>query len=180
MPRRRGTARRSFARRRIRRVRVKWTSQVIPRRFKKLEKPRVESLVFEWEMLDYLELGVFDLLEINEIPSDVWEYFMAFAKRMYERGIDFNSETFRLEKTSLVNEFVARGHDVSKLSEIQVHAENIAKLHNRVLTPTAWAYDNAVGTIFVNIWGAYDTEFTGSIWTSEPEGSNGGYYDNRE
>jgi len=179
LTRRRGTPRRSFTARRTFYAVKKWDPQVIPRRFKKLERPRVEELVFESEMLDDLETLVFQVLTLNAIPGDQWEWYIRYSKRLWERAVKFSWETFRLEKISLVNEFIARGQDPAILSQIQVHAEVVGMLKHKLLPPSVWNYDNPVGTIFIHEWGPYDVRPSGAGYIAEPENGNGGYYDNR-
>ena len=176
---RRGVARRSFARRRIRRVKTKWEHVTIPRRFKVLEFARVSELEWETEVLLELEVQIFDVLTNWGVPSDQWPYYVGFAKRIWERALKFQSETFLLEKQSVLNEYVLRGHTLGVLEAIQVHAEALALIKQGYLMPSAWAYTDTIGKIFVHEWGGYDNRLP-AIWIQEPEGINGGGYDNRE
>ena len=164
---RRGVARRSFARRRIRRIRDKWDPQVIPRRFKVLDLPPpiIRTVELDWELTVLLEVEqrVFDIMDAQGVPNSEWPYYVAFAKKLWNRAVHFGDETFQLEKTSLVNEHTLRGQDPAILAMIQGEVEAMALVKLEIPLPAAWAYDNVPGR----------------IWMYDPQGSNGGYYDNR-
>ncbi|MBA7648729.1 hypothetical protein ES703_56517 [subsurface metagenome] len=187
MGRRRGVSRRSFARRRIRKIVGKWADSPIARIFKvtagKLGVP-VEGLrVGEWEwetlVLLALEVQIFDVLTNWSVPPAQWPYYVMFSKRLWERAMKFGDATFQLEKQSLLNEYVLRGHVLGVLEAVQVHAEAYAQIKKGYLMPSAWAYTDSVGAIFTHEYGGYD-RVIGEIYIAEPEGSSGGAYDNRE
>lgn len=169
---------------RTRKVTKKWEPQVIPRAFKVLEtaRPYYRSGEFKWEMdvMLLLELMTFDILNNWGIPGEQWTYYVIFAKRMWERAQKFTGETFLIEKASLIYEFTERGLDPNVLNQIQVQSEALAMYKQAQLLPAAWAYTDAVGTIFVHEFGGYDTSHQGTGYILNPEGSNGGGYDNRE
>jgi len=195
MGRRRGVSRRSFARRRVRRIKAKWADSPIARRFKVLEghiDPTKLPLTFlredgyrvgelEWETLVLLglEVQIFDVLTNWTVPSDQWPYYVGFAKRVWERSMKFGDATFQLEKQSLLNEYELRGHVLGVLEAVQVHAEAYALIKKGYLMPSAWAYTDSVGAIFVHEYGGYD-RIIGEIYVTDPTGTEGGGYDNRE
>jgi len=123
MVRRRGVARISAPRRRVFRIKTKWDPQIAARRMKLLLP--IIAAEFDWEMqvLLWLEQDVYGYLTAQAVPTELWEYYMAFAKRMWERRVHFLFETFLLEKASLVSEFTLRGLNPDHLREIQVFAE---------------------------------------------------------
>ena len=168
---------------RTRKVTKKWEPQVIPRAFKVLEaaRPYYRSGEFKWEMdvMLLLELMTFDVLNNWGIPGEQWTYYVIFAKRLWERAQKFTGETFLIEKASLIHEFTERGLDPDVLTQIQVQSEFLALYKQGQMFPSAWAYTDTVGSIFVHEYGGYDTGRSGGIWLPEPEGSSGGYYDNR-
>ena len=106
---------------------MKWDPKVIARRFKVQHAAMIEEFDWEMEVLLLLEEDVFPYLQAQEIPTDQWEYYVAFAKRMWERRVHFNQLTFLLEKTSLLNEFTLRGLNPVHLNAIQVFAEDWAE-----------------------------------------------------
>ena len=75
-----------------------------------------------------LEEDVYPYLEAQGIPSNQWEYYIAFARRMWERRVHFNHETFTIEKELLVSEFTARGLNPTHLAAIQGYAEDKAEI----------------------------------------------------
>jgi len=183
MGRRRGVARTSFPRRRVFRVIAKWSEFSVPRRFKLLAPRMVDELDWEIEVLLRLEEKVFSMLENQGVPSDLWPYYIAFTKRIWNRQVHFGQETYLLEKTSLVTEFTQRGLAPGILGLIQLDAEAMAREKLWILNPPVWSYDWMVGKIWMaepegESGGSYDWT-TGAIYVPEPEGYQGGYYDNR-
>lgn len=119
MGKRRGVARRSFARRRVRRIRDNWDPFTIPRRFKLLEFERQTRLQFELERYVGLEPDLDDELTLKGVPTDEWPYLYGYSKRMYELYLKFTGETLQLEKQSLTNEYVLRGYSLTVLQQLQ-------------------------------------------------------------
>ena len=74
-----------------------------------------------------LEQDVYPYLEAQGIPGELWEFYAAYARRMWNRRVMFTDETFLLEKQSLKNEFVWRGLNLTHLEAIQVFAEERAE-----------------------------------------------------
>ena len=84
------------------------------------------ELEFEIEVLLYLEEDVYNYLESQGVPGNLWEFYMSFARRIWERRVHFNDVTFLLEKQSAVYEFTQRGLDPTHLTFIQGEAEKWA------------------------------------------------------
>jgi len=125
----------------------------------------VDELEMELEVLLWLEQMLFEVLANDLIPEALWNYYMGFAKRLWERGVTFNYETFLLEKTSLRNEYVLRGLFLDVLEDLQADIENAAlwkRLRYFPIFPPIWAYAN----------------ITGQIYLPDPSGENGGSYAN--
>lgn len=103
----------------------------MPIRFKKLMPLMATELNWEQDVLLLLEEDVYPYLQAQGVPPDQWLYYRDFAFRIWERRVHFNDATFQLEKTSLLNEFVWRGLNLTHLDAIQVFAEDkaLTKLH---------------------------------------------------
>lgn len=127
MPRRRPIARKSFARRRIRRVK-KYDHNVLPVRMK-LGMPRMAELL-EDELEDSvgLEEPIEDELTYKGVPLAEWPHYMGFAKRMLRLYRKFTGETLLLEKESLIEEYVLRGKDRNVLEQEQDRVEEYVGL----------------------------------------------------
>jgi len=122
MVRKRGVARRSFARRRARRVK-KYDHHVIPKRFK-IYLPRMSELLEEELPLCVLcEEPTMALLLSLGVQTSEWQYYLGFMKRMVELYLTFTSETLQMEKDSLITEYVYRGKDKDVLEQVQDVAE---------------------------------------------------------
>jgi len=63
------------------------------------------------------------LLQSLGIPTDEWQYYLGFMKRMVELYLTFTSETLQMEKDSLIAEYVYRGKDKTVLEQVQAVAE---------------------------------------------------------
>lgn len=125
MPRKRGVARKSFARRRIRRVK-KWDHTALPRRFK-LYLPYMADLLEE-NMPPPVdcEIPTMALLELEGVPTAEWPYYLGFMKRMLELYTKFTEATLQSEKTSLIEEYVLREKNRTILESVQLIAEECA------------------------------------------------------
>jgi len=118
MVRKRGTARKSFAHRRVRRVK-KYDHVVIPRRFK-IQLPQFADRIEE-ALKEYVELEPYveQELIIKGVPTSQWQYLHGFAKRMLALYLNFTGETLQKEKQSLINEYVLRGFSLNVLEQEQ-------------------------------------------------------------
>lgn len=130
MPRRRGVARTSAPRRRTYRTRTKWDPKVMVRRFKVYMPWMIGELIWELEVLMLLEEDCFGTLQAMGVPTDLWEYYVGFSKRVWERRVHFNDATFQLEKTSVVNEYTMRGLNPGILALLQIHSEYWGQMKN--------------------------------------------------
>lgn len=108
MVRARGVARKSFARRRVRRVK-KYNCHVTPLRYKKY-LPRMSDLI-EPKLADSVGLEPFidAELTLKGVPTSEFPYYYGFAKRMLALYRNFTGETLKKEKESLIEEYVLRG-----------------------------------------------------------------------
>lgn len=118
MVRARGVARKSFARRRVRRVK-KYDCHVTPLRFKKY-LPRMSDLI-ETELADSVELEPLIDAELTKkgVPTSEFPYYYGFGKRMLSLYRHFTSETLKKEKESLIEEYVLRGKSRHVLEQEQ-------------------------------------------------------------
>jgi len=118
MVRKRGVARRSFAHRRVRRVK-KYDHHMIPRRFK-IQLPDLSDRL-ELELKDSVELEplIEEELTVKGVPKSEWQYYEGFAKRMLTLYRHFTGETLQIEKTNLIEEYVLRGKDRDVLEQEQ-------------------------------------------------------------
>jgi len=118
MVRKRGTARKSFAHRRVRRVK-KYDHVVIPRRFK-IQLPDLSDRIEE-ALKEYVELEPYVEAEliVKGVPTNQWQYLHGFAKRMLALYLNFTGETLQKEKQSLINEYVLRGFSLNVLEQEQ-------------------------------------------------------------
>jgi len=122
MVRKRGVARKSFSHRRVRRVK-KYDHHVVPRRFK-IYLPRMSDLLEEELPPCVLcEEPTMALLQSLGVPTEEWQYYLGFMKRMIEFYQSFTSETLQKEKDSLIAEYVYRGKDKDVLEQVQVQVE---------------------------------------------------------
>lgn len=118
MVRARGVARKSFARRRVRRVK-KYNSHVTPLRFKKYLPYMADLLAPKLAVEVGCETPTMELLESLGVPTDEWQYYLGFMKRMIVLYRNFTSETLASEKESLITEYVLRGKDRDVLEAVQ-------------------------------------------------------------
>ena len=185
---RRGVARRSFARRRTRRFKGKWDWQVIPLRFKMWHPQMKEELNIELFVLDQLEKGCFTVLQSLGVDTALWVYYVGYAKRLWERGLKFNSVTYGLERTSLQNEYVARGLDLAVLEALDPPVEEAIAAKRALAKPVwppVWSYDDGpappIGLALPEglSGGYYNDGPAPPVGLATPEGLSGGYYDDR-
>lgn len=125
MPRRRGVARKSFARRRVRRVK-KWSHIVVPLRYKMYLPCMAELLEKNLPPPVDCEIPTMELLELEGVPTAEWPYYLGFMKRMLELYQKFTDATLQSEKTSLIEEYVLRGKDRTILESVQLVTEECA------------------------------------------------------
>ena len=117
------------------------------------------ELNWELEVLLLLEEDVYPYLEAQGVPSNLWEYYIAFARRIWERRVHFNYQTFLVEKQLLLDEFshpvFGRGLNLTHLTAIQGYAETRARQKLGIVVPNVltiimdfayddWLYDDAI------------------------------------
>lgn len=161
---RRGVVRRSLPHRRAVRIRLKSDAVSYVRRFKLLNflptDPMPLELKWELEVLDRLEQLTYEELKTQGVSEDLWQYYLGFNKRLWERAVDFNDQTFLLEKTTLIQEYVLRGLDKAILDALQDIGEYCASAKRLGYWPpigpeaSAWAYYSVTGVQIVE-WGSY-------------------------
>jgi len=125
MVRRRPTARKSFAHRRVRRIQ-KYDHHVVPRRFK-IYLPDMSDLLKD-KLEPHVECEEPTMLELESkgVPQNEWQYYLGFMKRMLDLYRTFIGETLQQEKDSLIAEYVLRGKDKEVLEQVQEVARNCA------------------------------------------------------
>lgn len=122
MPRKRGVARKSFARRRVRRVK-KWDHTTVPLRYKHYLPFMAELLEEEMPPPVECEEPTMAELEAKGVPESEWPYYIGYMKRMLELYRNFTGATLQSEKDSLIAEYVLRGKDKDVLQQIQTVTE---------------------------------------------------------
>jgi len=80
------------------------------------------------QMYPRLELALYDLMEVEVIaaavlsdlavPSELWDYYYAFTKRLTRLGLEFWGSTLEAEIELLIREFTIRGLDPDVLKAI--------------------------------------------------------------
>jgi hypothetical protein len=125
MVRKRGVARKSFARRRVRRVK-KYDSHVTPLRYKKYLPDMAELLKPPLDIHVECEVPCMELLASLGVPLSEYPYYLGFMKRMIVLYRNFTSETLASEKESLIEEYVLRGKDRDVLEAVQEVAAECA------------------------------------------------------
>jgi len=118
MVRKRGVARRSFAHRRVRRVK-KYDHNVIPKRFK-IQLPSMSTRL-EPPLYVHVECETptMELLETLGVPTEEWQYYLGFMKRMIELYRQFTAETLVKERDALIAEYVLRGKSEDVLEAVE-------------------------------------------------------------
>ena len=124
-------ARRTSARRRMKRYRAKRTWKTMPERLKRLVFEPPEHMLREWEDQEptyvYCEEPTLAELESKGVPTEEWPYYVGYMKRMLELYTEYTGETLQLEKDSLIAEYVLRGYDKEVLEQVQEVAENCSE-----------------------------------------------------
>lgn len=143
------------------------------------------ELEFELWILDWLEKQCYDTLDGLGIPEDIQQYYLGFAKRLWERALLFTQDTFQLEKTSLKTEYVMRGLNLTVLEAIQGHIEEAAEYKRthtyppgKLVSPPANSYFNLEGTVDLREQGGYYNRISGQValYVDAPPSQHGGYF----
>ena len=161
MVRKRGVARTSFARRRVRRVQ-KYDSHVTPLRYKKYLPRMAELLKPPLDIHVECEVPCMELLDTLGVPTDEWQYYLGFMKRMIVLYRKFTSETLASEKESLISEYVLRGKDESVLEEVQ---EVAALCAGGIFEMDLWTRDFYMVTQFQHTDGFFPSTVGTGNWS---------------
>jgi len=125
MVRARPVARKSFAHRRVRRIK-KYDHHVVPKRFKVWLPDMSDLLKAKLEAHVECETPTMTELERLGVPESEWRYYLGYMKRMLLLYLSFSEETLEKEKQSLIEEYVLRGKDRNVLEQIQEVAAECA------------------------------------------------------
>jgi len=111
-------ARKSSPIRRQIRFREKYQHRTVPLRFK-VYLPRMNELInTELINLDELERQIYDKLDSLGTPSNLYPFYMAFAKRCFETYLQFSDVTAEEEVGLLKQEFILRLLDSATLDQL--------------------------------------------------------------
>jgi len=118
MPVKKSKPRTASSERRIRKYAETWRSKTVPLWFKKT-LPLGANILEEWlTNQEELELQIYAELEADGIATELYPYYAALGRRCFVKCLNFSSETYAKERTSLRNEFVLRGLDAHEVDEI--------------------------------------------------------------
>ena len=121
MPVKKSKPRTATSLRRIKKYAETWRSKTVPLWFKKT-LPQGASLLEEWlTNQEELELQIYAELAEDGIATELYPYYAALGRRCFVKCLNFSSETYSKERTSLRNEFVLRGlvsHEVDEIISI--------------------------------------------------------------
>jgi hypothetical protein len=118
MVRARGVARKSFARRRVRRVK-KYDHHVLPLRFKLQLPDMADRLKPKLDVHVLCETPTMELLETLGVPLAEYPYYLGFMKRMVVIYQTFTADTLVKERDALIAEYVLRGKSEDVLEQIE-------------------------------------------------------------
>ena len=117
--RKRGKSRFSSGTKRALRFRLKYATDPLCHRAKVLLPVKYAHLKTALINLDDFEITLFSAFEAEGIPSELWPFYMAWAKRKLKKGLKFWDSTFTLEGELLRQEFVLRGLDMTTLNNLE-------------------------------------------------------------
>jgi hypothetical protein len=106
-------------RRRVYRVKTKYQWDIVARRLKKLALIPADEWTWEMTVLLALETDVFAILHTLAIPTDLWDYYMGFVKRLWKARVAFADDTYDDEAQSIYNEYVLRGYPLLNLQAFE-------------------------------------------------------------
>lgn len=93
-----------------------------------LRRPRIQELSWEIQVLELLEQRVYAVMSLHSVPTELWQYYMGFAKRLWAHRTRVGSDTFTIEAESLIYEYKERGLDETVLRDIVLNAEETAMI----------------------------------------------------
>jgi len=118
MPVKKSKPRTATSQRRIKKYVETYRSKTVPLWFKKT-LPQGASLLEEWlTNQEELELQIYAELAEDGIASELYPYYAALGRRCFVKCLNFSSETYKKERTSLRNEFILRGLDSHEVDEV--------------------------------------------------------------
>jgi len=118
MPVKKSKPRTATSERRIKKYAETYRSKTVPLWFKKTV-PIGANILQEWlTNQEELEKQIYAELQADGIPTDQWVWYVALGRRCFVKCLNFSSETYKKERTSLRNEFVLRGLDPHEVDEV--------------------------------------------------------------
>lgn len=118
MPVKKSKPRTATSLRRITKYKETYRAKTVPLWFKKT-LPEGAALLEEWlTNQEELEKQIYAELQADGIATDLWVYYVALGRRCFVKCLNFSSETYKKERTSLRNEFVLRGLDSHEVDEV--------------------------------------------------------------
>ncbi|MBA7595172.1 hypothetical protein ES703_02131 [subsurface metagenome] len=134
MPRKRGPSTRSSARRRKARQTKKYTWKVVPVLYKK-QLDTSTLAVEDWLLIqDELEIQSIEELEDHSVSSDEHPHYLAFARSLLSKCLNFTSTTYSCEQTSLRTEFILRGKQQTVLDALIVVVDDLCEVIRYLVT----------------------------------------------
>jgi len=104
--------------RRIKKYKETYRSKTVPLWFKKT-LPEGADLLEEWlTNQEELEKQIYAELQEDGVSTDLWVWYAALGRRCFIKCLNFSSETYKKERTSLRNEFILRGLDSHEVDEV--------------------------------------------------------------
>jgi len=124
----------------------KYDTFPVVKRYKVLLPAMYPQLEYQLAVLDELEIAVYaKLLELG-VPSALWPYYMAFAKRKGKTGLEFWNTTYLAEQAILIDEFMRRGL-------IEATLEAIAEIVDKWIKEQRGLYEDLlVNSVIFNTW----------------------------
>jgi len=118
MPVKKSKPRTVTSERRIKKYKETYRSKTVPLWFKKT-LPLGANILEEWlTNQEELELQIYAELEADGIATELYPYYAALGRRCFVKCLNFSSQTYAKERTSLRNEFILRGLDSHEVDEI--------------------------------------------------------------
>lgn len=134
MPRKRGPSTRSSARRRKARQTTKYTWKVVPVLYKK-QLDESTLAVEDWLLIqDELELQSIEELEDHSVSSEEHPHYLAFARSLLSKCLNFTSATYSCETISLRTEFILRGKQQTVLDALIVVVDDLCEVIRYLVT----------------------------------------------
>jgi len=118
VPVKKSKPRTATSQRRIKKYEETYRSKTVPLWFKKT-LPHGASLLEEWlTNQEELEKQIYAELQADGIPTEEWIWYAALGRRCFIKCLNFSSQTYAKERTSLRSEFILRGLDAHEVDEV--------------------------------------------------------------